>query len=614
MKEIKEKSLVIYKGKPAVVAEIAEKISISIAGGEKLKVREKDIELIHPGPCALAELAELPKGDVRGTWELLEGEGVSFKELAELIYGEYTPKTAFALYTELLDGFYFSGNSAVVKARSPEEIASEEKKRNEKQKGQAERDAFLERFRTKTLVFPDDKKFLQDVEALAYGQTAKSRTLKDLGRPETPEEAHKLLLDSKVWTMFVNPYPPRYGCSFTSAKTPVSPIPEEDRVDLTRLAAYAIDNAWSTDPDDAVCMEGNTLFVHIADPAASITPDSPADKEACGRGATLYLPEGASRMISEESLRVFALGYSCGLSEISPALTFKLTLNSDFSIADTEIFPSFVKITRLTYEEAGSPELAPQLAPLFAFAEANFKRRQRGGAISIDLPEVHISVSEESEKNEKKISIEPVKPYRAAAMVQECMLIAGEAAARWAIQRKIPFPFVSQDAGDLPKTPLPGLAGSYQLRRCMRPRVLSTKPADHFGLGLAVYTQVTSPLRRYTDLLAHQQIRLLLRGAKPLSEEEMLLRLAASDAAALATIHAERASRAHWTAVYLFDKKKSVWDGIMVEKKGNKSVILIPGLGIETQVITRSEPEPNEKLCLSLSAVVIPTGEILFNQ
>ncbi|MDR0375698.1 MAG: RNB domain-containing ribonuclease [Treponema sp.] len=611
---IKEKSLVIYKNKPAVAMEIAEKISISIAGGDKLKVREKDIELIHPGPCALSDLAELPKGDVRGVWELLEGEKTAFSELAELIYGEYTPKTAFALYTELLDGVYFSGTASEIKTRAPEEVESEEKKRGERQKGRVERDAFLARFRTKTLVFPDDKKFLQDVEALAYGQTGKSRTLKDMGKPETPEEAHKLLLDSGAWPIFVNPHPQRYGCSLASAKTPVPPPPDEDRVDLTGFSSFAIDNAWSTDPDDAIAIEGNALFVHIADPAASVAPDGPADREARGRGATLYLPEGASRMISDEGVSLFALGCrasasaDASASEISPALTFKMTLNSDFSVAETEIFPSWVKVIRLTYEEADEKSASSEFAPLFSFAEANFKRRQQAGAVSIDLPEVHISVCE------RKIFIEPVKFSRAASMVQECMLIAGESAARWALQRKIPFPFVSQDMSDLPKNPLPGLAGSYQLRRCMRPRVLSTKPADHFGLGLAVYTQVTSPLRRYTDLLAHQQIRSVLREEKPISEEDVLVRLAASEAAALAVVHAERASRAHWTAAYLSDKKKSVWEGIMVEKKGDKSVVLIPDLGVETQALIRSELEPNQKIQLACSSVRMPEGEILFNQ
>ena len=80
------------------------------------------------------------------------------------------------------------------------------------------------------------------------------------------------------------------------------------------------------------------------------------------------------------------------------------------------------------------------------------------------------------------------------------------------------------------------MAGSYQLRRFMRPRTLSTKPGLHWGLGLSQYTQVTSPLRRYPDLLAHQQIRAFLQGRPPLSEEEVLAALAAGEAAAAATV------------------------------------------------------------------------------
>jgi exoribonuclease-2 len=48
---IRERSLVAYKGRPALTGESGGgKIGISLPGGEELKVREKDIELVHPGP------------------------------------------------------------------------------------------------------------------------------------------------------------------------------------------------------------------------------------------------------------------------------------------------------------------------------------------------------------------------------------------------------------------------------------------------------------------------------------------------------------------------------------------------------------------------------------
>jgi exoribonuclease-2 len=308
-------------------------------------------------------------------------------------------------------------------------------------------------------------------------------------------------------------------------------------------------------------------------------------------------------MIADDALPLFALG----LTEISPALSFKVRLNEDASIEETEIFRSMVSVTRLTYEEADARiEDIPDLKGLCLLAERNLKRRLESGAVSIDLPETHIFVSA------GQVSVEPIKSYRSSDMVRECMLLAGEGAGLWALQRRLPFPYVSQEAGELPDEPLEGLAGSFQLRRCMRPRTLSAKPGIHWGLGLDAYTQVTSPLRRYTDLLAHQQIRAFLRKESPLSEEDILLRLAAGEAAASCVAQAERASRSHWLAAYLADKKGSQWSGVMMEKRGLRSVVMIPDLGIETQVAVKNDPEPNETVALTLLSVKIPEGEAVF--
>jgi exoribonuclease-2 len=151
----------------------------------------------------------------------------------------------------------------------------------------------------------------------------------------------------------------------------------------------------------------------------------------------------------------------------------------------------------------------------------------------------------------------------------------------------------------------------------MRPRTLSAKPGPHGGLGLDEYTQVTSPLRRYTDLLAHQQIRAALgtgayTGRQPLTEDELLPALAAGEAASTAVVHAERASRAHWLAVYLSDKKDSEGEGIVLEKKGARAVVVIPALGLETQVPLKDGVELNDSVWLALVSVKIPQGEVVF--
>jgi exoribonuclease-2 len=312
----------------------------------------------------------------------------------------------------------------------------------------------------------------------------------------------------------------------------------------------------------------------VADPAASIDRDSASEKEARGRGATLYIPEGSFRMLADETLPIFALG----LAETSPALTFKMSLNDSGEIETVEIFPSKVRVKRLTYQETdeitadrNSPEAA-LLRDIDALAKRNFKRRLVSGAINIEIPETHISLIN------GQVSIEPVMRYRSADTVRECMLLAGEGAGIWALQHNLPIPYIEQETGDIPEEVFPGMAGAFQLRRCMRPRLLSVKPGLHRGLGMNTYTQVTSPLRRYTDLLAHIQIRAFLRNVDPLSADEIAARMIAGEASAVAVTQAERASRSHWTAVYLSDKKDSAWDAVALEKKETAGRLRFPPL------------------------------------
>ncbi|MDR0321347.1 MAG: RNB domain-containing ribonuclease [Treponema sp.] len=623
-----ENALVIYKNKLAIVKDRSDgKITILLKDGTQVKVRDKDVEVIHPGPCPIEDFSSIKDGSpdvsvVREAWELLSGEDspLSLKDLATLISNEYTPSSACAAYFALKDGLYFSGSVAAITPRDKDEVASAEAKRGDKQRETDERVQFLERLKAclkkpaENPMPPNDARFIQDVEALAYGKSTKSKTMKELGLGETPEDAHSLLLKTGFWTEMVNPHPVRFGFSLSCVTICPDPPSAEDRRDLCYLTAFAIDNPWSNDPDDAVSIEkaedspGRTvLYVHVADPASSIAFDSPVEKEARDRGATLYLPEGTFRMLAEEALPIFALG----LSEKSLALTFKLIIDENGSVIDTEIFPSVVKVQRITYEEAdreidtGTSASADTLRSLYELTQKIFKRRIAQGAVNIDLPGVHITVEDGT------VKIEPEISYRSASLVRECMIAAGEGAGTWAASRGLAFPYISQEVDIQGKVP-DGLAGFWQLRRFMRPRVISAKPGHHQGLGLDTYTQVTSPLRRYTDLLSHIQIRSFLRGDKLLSADEISARIGFSEAGTSSAVQAERASCNHWIMVYLSDKKDSVWDAVALEKKGSRWAVIIPSLALETQVVLQKDVAPNEKIKLTLKSVNIVKTEAVF--
>ena len=625
----KTKSLVLYKKQPALLQEVStDKYTILYCtalpspGGKPAqfttqKVREKDIELLFETTSGektllvqllqVSEDAKAMQERIEPIYELLSEDEdsfttpVSFADLQD--YADVkTAQDSWILYKALKNTLFFTEQDSLsFMLQTKEVIARQEEKNKAKEVEQEIRSAFIQRLKAKKLDLPADAQLMQDVEALALGQSDKSKTMKEAGFTETPEKAHKLLLDTGVWTVTKNPYPTRWGLSTQSATQRLAPPPEEERITLEQ-EAYAIDNQWSTDPDDAIAFDGQYVWVHIADPASSVYPDSPIDIAARHRGATLYIPEGAVRMLAEDSLEDYALG----LTTLSRALSFCIELDENGAVLSCKVLKTLVKVKRYTYEEADMQKDSPQLAPLYAIARRNEQRRLKAGAVSITLPEVHISVTDGI------VNISPALSWESNNVVREFMLLAGEAVAKFAFKNGIPFPFVSQEKPDLPTNILDGYAGQYQLRRCMRSRSLGVTPMQHAGLGLGMYTQVTSPLRRYSDLVAHQQLRAFIDGRPLLNKDTMLERIAAGDAAAGASVKAERKSNLHWTLVYLTQNPQWEGDAVVVELKGKQALCLIPSLAQETLLTPSRTVALNDTIKVRAGNIDIPTLSVNF--
>ncbi len=611
-------TLVLYKNNPAVITAVSsDKIDIDTPSGTK-RVREKDYDPL--GSAQVSSLkavlsAKAPPADLAEAADFFAGEQPDFAAIMELAWGSIPGEQVWDAWQTLCAHPRFDcSGPGFIKIRSAEEARAISEKQAARQRDGSEREGFVERLVKKKgqqagLINPEtDARFLQEIEALALGKTDKCRLLKDAGRAETAEEAHRVLLDSQFWSVWRNPWPYRQGLTVRSATVSVAPPADTDaRLDLTHLESWAIDNAWSADPDDAVCMDGDSLWVHIADPASSVTPDSPADLEARARGSTLYLPEGAARMLEDRSLEWFALG----LSPASRALSFKLSFNQAGGIEDVSIHRTLVRVTRLTYTEADRRKDESGLAPLFAIAERNLLRRRAAGAIDIELPEIHLSVATES-ATAGEVHIETVLPTASSGMVREMMLLTGEACARYAFKHRIPFQYVSQEDPSIPKDLPQGLAGEYAKRRGMKSRRVGTVPADHAGLGLGMYSQVTSPLRRYGDLIAHQQLHRHLDGLAPLETDEMLERIAQGDAGSRACTQAERASTLHWILVYLSTHPEWSAQAVIVDISGPAATILIPSLGQESKILVQGTAGLNDVLTVRAGNIDIPAQKVTF--
>ncbi len=515
-----------------------------------------------------------------------------FEDLVSLFRGEVKDDECYGNYLALKNTVYFKQDmkalmdgKLVFSPRPQAEIDELVKKADAKGQEAQKREEFLLRLKERKLL-PEDSIFMTDVENLAFGKTDKSRTMHDAHIKESPESAHKLLLETGIWDITRNPYPIRWGLSMKSATEGLAAPPEEERLSVEGIS-YAIDNEYSTDPDDAVAWDGSFVWVHIADPASTVAPDSSIDRSARARGATLYLPEGAARMLAEDCLEDYALG----LTEKSRALSFRIKLDSDGNIVDCSVFKTLVNVKRLTYKQADGMKDSDELKKLFEIAKKNVERRVRAGAVQIDIPQVHIKIDEN-----KQVSIEEDERTESSEMIREMMLLAGEGAAHFAFKNRIPFPFISQDEPTIPADLPEGLAGQFRLRRCMHKRSVGITPAKHCGIGLSMYTQVTSPLRRYSDLIAHQQLRAFLDGRDLINKDDMLMRISEGDAGFQAAHKAERKTNMHWTLVYLLQHSDWTGEAILVDKGGKQPLFFIPSLGLESYMPLDGNVDLNEKI------------------
>lgn len=601
-------SLVLYKGQPALVTATGKKIAIRLADGSTVDVRPKDIETLHPGPLAnLSGLHVKTRGDIQTAWELLAGGETTLPELSELIFGEFTPQTAWATWELVADERLFSGTPEAIAVHDPDIVASIDARREAKAAEAAAWQDFLAHLENGVLGAELDQssvEYLAEVERVALGHSKHSRVLQAFGHAETPQSAHSFLLSIGYWSPARNPYPARAGLPEQRPAGTAPALPAEDRLDLTEIVALAIDDAGSSDPDDAISFHEGYLWVHIADAAALVPAGSPLDEEARSRAANLYLPEGTIRMLPEAVTDQLGLG----LQEVSPAMSFKLSVDEDGQATLESIAPSWLRVERLTYEEAETLLDESPFQEIRRICARHEALRLQNGAVEIELPEVKVKADETG-----LVTIRPLPPLKSRDLVREAMLIAGEAVGRFAQDRDLALPYTVQPPPREEEIDAEGLAGMYARLRTMQRSEQRTTPGPHSGLGLEIYVQVTSPLRRYLDLVAHQQLRRYLGGQEPFSSADIVAAIGATDEIASSVRWAERQSNAHWKMNYLMQHEDWQGSGVVIEQRGRREQILIPELDLETW-LNAGKHGLNAEVNLAVTGVDIPNLSATFRR
>ncbi len=420
------------------------------------------------------------------------------------------------------------------------------------------------------------------------------RMLRNCGR--FPEEADEFLLANGIHAGFSR--------TVLEETNKLEAFPEDSpRLDLTNLEIFSIDDEETMEIDDALSCrtEGDKTIVgiHIADPAYFVKKDTPIDLAAEDRPLSLYLPTTFVPMFPEHLSHDLA---SLVQGKVRPSLTFSVTFDANGDIDDWTICSAKVKVSqRLTYIEAdkmmesGQDSISEALRKLDAVSRKLRQYREEDGAVSLNRPEMKIRV------RNNQIAVEHIDQETPShQMVGEFMILANNLAAKYALVHDIPVIYRAQEEPSEPVHPLrrydPCLFD--QMIRRMRRTHLSTYPAPHFGLGLDLYVQVSSPLRRYADLVILRQLSAHFANQPlPYKQEELFSILDNVDSTASQNRALEREANRFWMLEFIARNCiGQVFDAIVVRQEGNLVLAEIDRLFERGVVYTRDHVRFGERL------------------
>lgn len=547
---------------------------VSSSAIDPLRPREELLERLRQTESARETLRQ--HVNVSELWELVrdENERFSHRYLAQLCFGEPVSDDHLSaliralfedrLYFRLKDGQFLPNSEEKVSqiAREREEAAA----REEMLRVGGD---WLKAIQAGEKVFPPacQKEIIALLSSLVlYGREAPdykfSKELLARAGISNAREARSLLVRLGVWDEDENLDLIRLEIktSFGKEKLNLSSLlacskPNlEGREDLRHLPVLTIDGPLTRDFDDAVSLEedGDQLIlgVHIADVAACIPKDSPLDREACLRGSSLYLPRRQIPMIPPDlSQEKLSLKLDCDRLAIS----LLARLGKDARLIDYRFVPSIVRVKRqLTYDEANTMVASegPLFKKLYQLSMALRSMRMEHDAISLSLPELEVRF-----KDDGSVQLEMVEQNTPSRMlVAEIMIFYNWLLARFCKQNEIPVLFRTQGEPSerLTEDQFGYIYYVFKQRRKLNPLKISTKPAPHCGLGLDVYTNATSPIRRYLDLVAQRQVACFLSEELLPYSEEALEGLRMTIAPTLKALERVRRNRVrYWVLKYL---------------------------------------------------------------
>ncbi len=570
--------------------------------------------------------------DLKTLWECVfdSERELTLDELMELYFGDDNFKSEDALlffWAIDKDDLYFKREEGGYRPRTPKEVEDTIARKDSERKRLLEQRAAI-RWAKDVIegneVTVEGFNFTNYIELLKgyvihldrFERSSEARSFMSQVGIRDVEGAIEFLIKTGNWKDDEDPLFKRLGIDEKFPKKAIEEseeitakeAPEEGIEDLTSLEAYSVDDETTEDIDDAISVdelpEGLLVGVHIANVASFIPKWSHLDEEACRRGETIYLPEGHIHMFPAELIR-----RKLSLFEGSPKLAISLLalFDENHNLKSYRFTRSKILVRKnLTYGEAADFfKRSPQRTKLIEIALALRKRRLDAGAFIVELPQLKIRIDDQGKIHIRKIYMNTISHI----VVSEFMILMNWLSARFFKDKKLPAIFrsqqepISEEARALDeKDPLFPLKAV----KFLKPSRVGLSAEPHLSLGLDAYVQITSPIRRYFDLILQRQMLGEMEGEGPSYTDDDIERLYLQiEVGVREKKMIERSRERYWLLKYLSEFEGQRIQGIVSSIRERGASVYLPDYLLEVPISLSSETvlTEGEEISLQVESV-----------
>ena len=365
-----------------------------------------------------------------------------------------------------------------------------------------------------------------------------------------------------------------------------------DLADRTDIEAFSVDSETTQDIDDAISFEVHgdqiTLGVHISNVAHVVSRGSFLDQGALERAETVYFPEGSVDMFPRD---LVSKKLSLTAGDLRPALSLFATFNKeDFALIDYRFEATVIRISKnLTYAEATEMLHSTQWGALLVSLTDSLRAgRVNKGAFIVQLPELKIRVENQDVTSVSKDYMDSP----AHNVVSECMVLKNRLSGDFFDKNGIPALFRSQSQDIEPaarELDPENVLFPVKVAKHLKPSFVTLVPEAHKSLGVPCYVQMTSPIRRYTDLLMQRQLISWLEEQRICYSESELEAINTHVSLATREIkNAQRGRHRYWFIRYLLEKDIKGATGYVSSKGYGGYNVYIPEFLIELRFLTQA--------------------------